>query len=761
MGWIFLNWAISCALRIFFFRKSIRYYAQLIGFIEDLFIVLTIFFLLPFAPIVCLIVQILILLDHFLYSKMHLRLSGNHRFYIRHLNTLFYSMKFLGFYRFLLSAFLLILINGFGFFLFSAPSYVPWQAPLALALVIGIGRIFLSKTEIYAASNLFFKKHLPRRSPPSSLLTAEAEPFIGPKQFELKIAPQEKPHVVLLFLESFRLLGEATPNFNKLSQEGIFFSNFYANGTLTYRALIAGLFGIPPANTATGLSPYVGLSLEGLPKELKKAGYNRAFFHNGSLAYDQQSEFLKDYFDEIIDRSDLETKTLGWGAPDEVLMQYTVDWLEKQKSQTFITLFTITNHHPWILPESYSPPSFGSSPNSPRERFLKTTHYTDHALGLFVKQLRAKNLSQNTLLIITADHGQPMGEHEENFYNSRFLYEENIRIPLLILADGRIEHPKKIEDLGSHINLYPTLLDLLHLPGKGDSLVRKKERSVMFQNPYSEGFIGCRQAHWKWIQNRLSLEEELYDLNEDPKEKINLANSRISFNLREKTKNYFDQIDTFFIRKKKKQRSQDLCQELDFSNQLITDAKLRDAIHPRLRRLHLNGCLLLTDKGVGFALASCPELELLELKELSDLTDHCLEIGLQSKQKKLQELNLSSMKNLSDQGLAQLMQKCPNLIHLSLNCHHLTHVNTVRYKLVRLQLLEADSLSSETFEILFQNNPHLNRLMIDGCQGLKDKSLTFLKNHPLEHLSLSRAAGLTVKGIDFLRTLPLRSLELD
>jgi arylsulfatase A-like enzyme len=121
-----------------------------------------------------------------------------------------------------------------------------------------------------------------------------------------------------------------------------------------------------------------------------------------------------------------------------------------------------------------------------------------------------------------------MGEHGNNYMEQRYLYEENIRVPLLIYAEQRIDQPKVISAVASQLDLVPTIMDLLHLHGFnlsiGSSLFRPiEERTVFFHNPYVFKNFGCREGAYKFIYTRLSNELELYDLKSDPEEKRNIA----------------------------------------------------------------------------------------------------------------------------------------------------------------------------------------------------------------------------------------------
>lgn len=731
------------------FFRPLPFYTQLIGFLGDLFVAFEIYLIFP--KHVTIMAQLFLLLDAFLYHKMHIRLRLRDCSHLRHAKTLYHSAQELGLKKFLGAAVLVVLANCF-----SLPEiHLPWWTGL-LAIA---GYLSLSKADAYAATNMFLQEQINLvkylfTAKPAQEFKLPLKSFSGPRQCDIKLDPGERPHVLLIFLESFsaKYVGRATPNFDKLVQEGIFFPNFYSNGTLTYRALISGLFGVPVASTASGLSSYVGIPFEGLPEALKKAGYKTAFHHNGSLGYDRQWEFLKPHFDEIIDRNHFDEQPVSsWGVPDESLMRYTADWLAAQKEPAFATLFTISNHHPWIVPAGYQPPPFGYPSNAPQERFLQTTHYTDHALGLLVELLKEKNL--DTILVIVGDHGQPMGEHHGNFAPSRFLYEENIHVPLLIWAGGRVLEPRRMEELGSHIDLLPTILDLLHLPGRGASLLRKiPDRVVMVQNPYGEGYLGCREKNWKWIENRLLDRGELYDLSQDPAEKNNL-NSELADYFREKTRSYFAGVDSLYQHKMIASSSQF---EFDFSGKMVRDEELIETISTQLQRLKLQNCLLLTDQSIGFIFSHCPDLTVLDLKGISDLTDKMFE-GL--KTPKLHYLDISDAK-LTDQGIAQLMQGCPNLSTLFLDCENLTDASFEKIgpHLNRLHLFNAHHIRG--LNTLLRNNRHLFRLEIDGCTHLTDQTLHDIKKHALEHLALIGAPQITDEGIVHLAELPLRSLSL-
>ena len=370
--------------------------------------------------------------------------------------------------------------------------------------------------------------------------------FVGDRQFDLRIGTDERPHVVFLFLESFRaadigVLGSkrgASPNFDRLAREGVLFTNFYGNGVQTTRGVIASLFGIPPCfSTLPVQSSNPNLPLIGIADLLNQRGYTSAFITGASLEFERKDQFFANHgYAEVLGRDELgkaypNISKTSWGYHDEYLMEYLVDWLaakDRQQQPAFVTSFTISHHHPWRVPDGYSAPTFDTGTNHEYAHFLRTFHYSDHCLGLLVDRLRETGLDRRTILFVLADTAMPQGEHHENFMLVNYLYEENVHIPLLILAPGRLEKPVVIDDVAGQIDLLPTVMDLFGMTGLnhaiGTSLVRRvKGRVAYFNNPFSIRYQGMRQGNRKYLFSPGSQTSTLYDLDVDADEQNDLA----------------------------------------------------------------------------------------------------------------------------------------------------------------------------------------------------------------------------------------------
>ncbi len=276
---------------------------------------------------------------------------------------------------------------------------------------------------------------------------------------------------------------------------------------------------------------------------MKERGYFNAYLHNGDIDFDRQQEFLLSHsFDAVHGRQELQTafaeKMLGscprssWGIHDEYLMRYAKDFLgrkEKEGKPCFLYLFTISNHHPWRLPQGAVKHSFLTPEGVSEAPFLQTMHYSDHWMGWFIEQLRVQGLLEKSLVFIFGDHGQPLGEHGAKFQQREAIYEEGVRVPLLLLGKGM--HPQVIDEVAGHIDLLPTLLDTLDIGGVhhsiGRSLRRQQEESeARFFTPFFPTTLGCRKERWKFIHNPVSGEDELFDIWKDPGETVNLAQTQ-------------------------------------------------------------------------------------------------------------------------------------------------------------------------------------------------------------------------------------------
>lgn len=179
--------------------------------------------------------------------------------------------------------------------------------------------------------------------------------------------------------------------------------------------------------------------------------------------------------------------------------------------------------------------------------------YVDYQLGELINFLKNENLYNESIICITADHGDEFLEHKGGGHGSR-LYNELLHVPLLIkIPKGK---PESIEKKVSLIDLSPTLFDLIGIKKptvfKGKNLFENQSslifhqdisencEEIMYPDKLSQCQIGCQSRGWKYILDHGTQKEELYNLLEDPKEQNNIAQKQpqILQQMREKIKQF-------------------------------------------------------------------------------------------------------------------------------------------------------------------------------------------------------------------------------
>ena len=525
--------------------------------------------------------HLLLLVDSVLLTRLNLRLSPHFLTYAGQLDLFSKSSRKIGVdLRLLfggLCLYFAILLIGFwnAFGTWGVPAGTAWTLP-ALAFLFLAGwattravpadqAVYLLNLILFRQVELFRKKDRASLDNPEEILTrflrneqhvllAPASPLLrhslayrGPRHFELNLKPADRPDVILLFLESFcsatiGVIGQetgASPEFNRFSKQGILFRNFHGNGVQTARAVISSLFGIPPRLTEAPAQSDLRHCprLLGIPHLFEELGYRNLYLHNGGLEFERQDAFFPRHrYHELHGVNEMQkafpqAQDLGgWGIPDEYLMRYFVERLGKARaarSPSFSTLFSITNHFPFEIPPGFAPLPFEFPGNPEKEMFLQTFAYTDQCLKLLVQLLEERGLFENTLLFVLGDTGQPLGEHD-NWVEQKFLFDENLRVPLLILGPSFVREPMVIDDPSSQLDLFATFLDLFQKPfynhSIGGSLTRvNPSRPVHFNNPFGNQLIGERIGRLKIIHELRTAKTVLYDLIDDPGETTDVS----------------------------------------------------------------------------------------------------------------------------------------------------------------------------------------------------------------------------------------------
>ncbi len=229
------------------------------------------------------------------------------------------------------------------------------------------------------------------------------------------------PNIVMIILESWSadLIEKAggeknvTPGFNRLSREGIVFSNVYSSGFRTDQGIISILSGFPAQpNVSIIRHPDKTLKLPSLSAELKKNGYHNSFYYGGEIGFaNLKSYLLNAGFDRIIDKSDFPDSTFSnkWGAHDEFVFEKHSLELTGLAQPFFSMLLTLSSHEPFDIPEKTP---FDSSQTEP-DRFRAAAFYTDKYLERYFEKIRSLPFFDNTFFILLGDHGHRLPKERQ------------------------------------------------------------------------------------------------------------------------------------------------------------------------------------------------------------------------------------------------------------------------------------------------------------------------------------------------------------
>lgn len=322
-----------------------------------------------------------------------------------------------------------------------------------------------------------------------------------------------------------------TPHIDWLAAQGVLFTRAFANTSTTLPSHSNILLGVSPLYHGVHENFYsiVHEDFLTLAEHLKAARYTTGAFV-GAFPLDRKfglDQGFDVYDDDFGHRSSSNKQELERKAEDVVAKAS--HWMKSQTSPWFLWIHCYDPHDPYTPPAPYSE-QYDQSP------YDGEVAYVDAVLGTFFQDIRTGTRLEDTLVVFTGDHGESLGQHGEQTHGF-FAYNTSIWIPLIISGPGI--KARKVEQAVSHLDIFPTVCDLLGLKKpeflQGRSLVsamrgrRLAERALYIESlsPYYnmgwaplQGFIS---GGFKFIQSPLP---ELYDLEKDFEERENLAVGR-------------------------------------------------------------------------------------------------------------------------------------------------------------------------------------------------------------------------------------------
>ncbi|GAG97977.1 unnamed protein product, partial [marine sediment metagenome] len=285
-----------------------------------------------------------------------------------------------------------------------------------------------------------------------------------------RTGPQKKiTHVVLISIDTCRAdhlgcygyLRKTSPNIDAVAAEGIMFKHAVTSVPITLPAHSSMLTGTIPIYHGVRDNNNYQLSDSSLTVAEILHQYKfvtgaviGAFVLDSQFGLDQGFDF----YDDKIDPGEKKFFIYSERKAEEVTRLANI-WLEENKNKkSFLFLHYFDPHSPY---ESHERFRFGSGfdPNSQIDGYDSEIAYTDYCIGQVIDKLKELSLYDSTLLIITADHGEGLGQHNE-ISHGFFIYYSTLHVPLIIkIPTG--PKGKQINNLVALIDILPTICDSL------------------------------------------------------------------------------------------------------------------------------------------------------------------------------------------------------------------------------------------------------------------------------------------------------------
>jgi choline-sulfatase len=350
-----------------------------------------------------------------------------------------------------------------------------------------------------------------------------------------------RPNILLITVDTLRAdrLGAygytpaRTPTLDRLAAEGVRFADATANAVLTYPSHAAILTGRYPGSfgirlNGMGMLPASAVTVA---EQLQASGYQTGAVV-GSAVLDETyglSQGFGDYDDRIPVpvRDTLSTAEMQRRA--EEVTAAARGWLKGRTEPWFLWVHYYDPHLPYDPPAKYA----ALAPGRPYDGEVA---YTDAEIGSLLEAVDRRR----TAIVVTADHGEALGEHGE-LDHGFFLYDSTLRVPLIVTRPG--SKPRVVNEQVRGIDIAPTLLQLAGIagpattdPDAGESLVGLMEGRARKEVPLSLAESWYPRMHFGWSELRSARvgewkyiaapKSELYDLRVDSAESKNIVQDR-------------------------------------------------------------------------------------------------------------------------------------------------------------------------------------------------------------------------------------------
>jgi len=376
-------------------------------------------------------------------------------------------------------------------------------------------------------------------------------------------------------LGSYGYARKTSPVIDNFVRESTLFKNCYSQAPFTtpsVGSLLTSLY--PRMHGATQRASALSQKVKTLAELLQQKGFlTYGYVTNPNLKtmfhFDQGFDFYDDnliqdkFYYVALRRLPLFNKVISaaterrFDSTDkdniDMAMPRIMKWLHRYKQENFFMYLHFMEPH-----EPYNPPwrykqifSYNRKDKVARDMafYDGEIRFCDEYLGLLLEQLKTYGIYDKTLIIITSDHGEAFGEHND-YGHGHTIYQELVHVPLIVKHDEAFAPGKVVSEPVRLIDVMPTILGVAHvsydglegcslLGDNGDAMIKGSGEDVFLERIFDiemrkekHVLMGVvRDNHWKYLyaknlENDSLVHQELYDLKSDPKELNNLVAQR-------------------------------------------------------------------------------------------------------------------------------------------------------------------------------------------------------------------------------------------
>jgi len=393
---------------------------------------------------------------------------------------------------------------------------------------------------------------------------AEFEPG-QPRLSSIQLSQRPK-NVIVIVLESVsaRYLNtygyplETAPQMQRLAPVSVTVDSFYSTGTHTIATalpLCGGLLNDP--HTLATVIAYPKFPVPKTSLWMSKQGYQTCFLGAGGHSTWERYRNIGQIFVQSGWDLARDDKHPFWAGVKGRAHFHSEEYLDPEAfadaqrylrtcgdQKFFMLLWNYDTHSPYYAPDGptwddkHVPEPIRGGPREPEfRRFLHSIRRTDALIGALHEELERLKMADDTLIVVTGDHGEAFGQHG-TYSHGGSLYDEEVRVPLVMINRPLAKAVgNRLAIVGSHIDVWPTISDVCGFPAdpqwQGRSLLGgDADDRRAFMN--CGQMIGVREGRFKYMWEREKKRDLLFDLIADPDEMTNLADEHPAYCIRQR-----------------------------------------------------------------------------------------------------------------------------------------------------------------------------------------------------------------------------------